>query len=219
MPKIMIIDDEPDIRELVKMIFNQKGHEVLTAENGKEGLKTLEEAEPDYPDLILLDINMPELNGWETLEELDKRDILENVPVVMFTVEELTFVKMLREDIEGLVGYIEKPFDRSEIIETAERVIDKNREINEARKKIRNSPKGEDSLAEAYKAWSRAKMIHERFLEKLKEMEDEIVEEKKLARVKNLKKGERNTIDQLERKKKELLRTVGLENLAKKSEE
>lgn len=105
MPELMIVDDEPDIRELVNMIFTQKGYEVIAAENGEKALEILDELEPDYPDLILLDINMPGLSGWETLDEMNKRGVLEEAPVVMFTVEELTFVKMLRKDIEGLVGY------------------------------------------------------------------------------------------------------------------
>ncbi len=211
MAQIMIVDDEPDIRELVKLNFEKENHDVVPAENGKDALEKLEEISPDYPDLILLDINMPELNGWETLDELDKRDILKDVPVVMFTVEELTFVKMLRKDIEGLVGYIEKPFEREEILNTAEKVIEKTKKINERKKKIEESPEGGESLAEAYKAWSRAQMIHRRFLEKLEEMEEKMTSKSKLGRVKNLKKGERNTIDQLERKKKELLKTAGLE--------
>ena len=212
MAKIMIVDDEPDIRELVKLNFEKEGHEVMAAENGKEALETLKKKEQEYPDLILLDINMPELNGWETLDELDKHNILDEVPVVMFTVEELTFVKMLRKDVEGLVGYIEKPFEREEILKTAQKVIEKTNEIDEKKNKIRESPEGGESVAEAYKAWSRAQMIHERFLEKLEEMESEMTEEAKLKRVKNLKKGERNTIEQLKRKKKELLVSAGLEN-------
>lgn len=213
MAQIMIIDDEPDIRELVKMIFSQQGYDVLTAENGEKGIEKLEEERHDFPDLVLLDINMPGMDGWETLQELDKRDILEEVPVVMFTVEELTFVKMLREDIEGLVGYIEKPFDRSEIISTAERVIKKTENIRGTKEKIKNSPEGGDSLAEAYEAWSRSRMIHERFLEKLEEMEKKFTDERKLKRVENLKKGEKNTIDQLNRKRKELLNIAGLEKI------
>lgn len=209
----MIVDDEPDIRELVKLNFEKADHGVITAENGKKALEKLEEIEPDYPDLILLDINMPELNGWETLDELDKRDILEKVPVVMFTVEELTFVKMLRKDVDGLVGYVEKPFDRSEILKTAENAIKKTKEIREIQEKIRESPEGDESLSEAYKAWSRSQMIHERFIEKLEEMEEEITDESKLNRVDNMKRGERNTIEQLKTKKEELLRTVGLESL------
>lgn len=209
MAKIMIIDDEPDFRTIVKLALEEKEHEVLAAESGEEGLEMLEK---EVPDLILLDINMPGLDGWQTLKEMRRRGITERVPVMMFTVEDLTFVKMLREEMEGLVGYLEKPIGMAELIEATRSKINEVHEIRKRAEMIRESPESGEELASAYEAWTRAMMIHERFLEKLCEMEEKITDEDRHARIANLKKGEKNTIDYLGRKGNEVLRSVGLEN-------
>lgn len=207
MQEVMIIDDEEDLRELIETMLVKKGYDVLKAENGEKALDILEDKTPN---LILLDIHMPGLDGWKTLEEMERRGITENSPVIMFTVEELTFVKMLRKDIEGLVGYIEKPFERKKLLKIIKEYIEKTEQIRDLRKKIEKNPEGGDYMAEAYEAWSRSQMIHERFLEKLKELENKYNDKEKLARIKNMKKGEKNTIENLEHKKEELIQTTNL---------
>jgi len=208
MSQVMIVDDEKDIRRLVEITLDKEGIDVLKAENGEKALEILNE---ESPDLILLDINMPGLNGWETLKEMEKEGFTKESPVIMFTIEELTFVKMLREDVEGLVGYIEKPFKREELTNLVKDYIENTKEIKNVRKKIEESPNGGEGLGEAYEAWSRSILIHKRFLEKLDRMEKESKKDGKLARIENMKAGEKNTIEHLKQKKKEIKRTVGLE--------
>lgn len=208
MATVMIVDDEEDIRDLVEVTLERGGHDVIKARNGEKALEILEE---ETPDLILLDINMPGLDGWETLDEMESRGFTEDAPVIMFTIEDLTFVKMLREDIEGLVGYIEKPFEREELMNLIQDYVNRTKEIRSLSEKIRESPEGGESLAEAYKAWSRSILIHKRFLEKLNEMKESTTDERKLARIKNMKKGERETINHLEQKKNEIIRMTGIE--------
>ncbi len=77
--RILVIDDKPDVVVMVQMLLQRAGHEVITAENGRRGLRRFFETRPD---LVMLDVCMPELNGWETLERL--RD-LSDVPVLMFS--------------------------------------------------------------------------------------------------------------------------------------
>lgn len=204
----MIIDDEEGIRELVDRTLSREGYDVLTAESGKRAIEMMKDGTPD---LILLDINMPGLDGWETLDKMEEEGITEDAPVMMFTVEELTFVKMLREDIEGLVGYMEKPFDRSELVKTVERIIEETKKISSRRDEIRENPEGGAKLADAFESWSRSKMIHERFLDKLREMEKKLEDERKLGQIKNLKRGEKNTIDDLERKMGRILEDLDIE--------
>ena len=126
MQEVMIIDDEEDLRELIETMLVKEGYDVLKAENGENALDILEDKTPN---LILLDIHMPGLDGWETLEEMERRGITEDSPVIMFTVEELTFVKMLRKDIEGLVGYIEKPFERKKLLKIIKEYIEKRKKV------------------------------------------------------------------------------------------
>lgn len=156
---------------------------------------------------------MPELDGWGTLEEMDKRGHLRDIPVVFFTVEKLNFVKILRKDSERIVGYIEKPFSRSDIIETAGRILRTTKKIRRHKKQIRQSEEVGKCLAEAYSSWSRSCMIHRRFLNKLENMEKSTFREKRLDRIRNLKKGEKNTIDELNRKRKEILVSADLDDL------
>lgn len=208
MATVMIVDDEEDIRDLVEVILKRAGHDVIKARNGEKALEILEE---ETPNLILLDINMPGLDGWETLDEMESRGFTEDTPVIMFTIEDLTFVKMLREDIEGLVGYIEKPFEREELMNLIQDYVNRTKEIRDLSEKIREHPEGGESLAEAYKAWSRSILIHQRFIKKMSEMEKSSTDERKLARIKNMKKGEKETINHLEQKKSEIIRRTGVE--------
>ena len=77
MARILVIDDAPDLALVLRMQLERAGHEVITAENGRRGLRRFYE---DRPDLVVLDLRMPELDGWETLERL--RDLSE-VPVLI----------------------------------------------------------------------------------------------------------------------------------------
>lgn len=208
--KVMIVDDELELRELVETILERVGYKVITAESGEKALEKLKKVKPD---MVLLDVRMPGLNGWQTLEEISRRGIVEEAPVVMFTVEKLSFVQILRKDIENLVGYIEKPFTSSELVETTERIIDKTKKAHQLGKKIEESPSGGKTLADAFMAWNRTQMIHERLLEKLNQLKEKTPEKQKLARIENLVEGEKHTIKECERKKKEIIKEAGFEEL------
>jgi len=83
--QIVIIEDEPDLRETLRDLLEISGFQVLTAENGKEGLRVAEEL--DAPCLILLDLMMPVMNGWEFLEAIrnNRHATLTSVPVVVIS--------------------------------------------------------------------------------------------------------------------------------------
>lgn len=205
--RVMVVDDEPDLRELVKITLNRRGYEVTAVHDGSEALDRLNE---EKPDLVLMDVNMPEMDGWETLEELEERGITEEVPIAMFTVEELTIKKMMRKDMENLAGYIEKPFDREDLIEVVEKIIKRTKETNELKKKIEES-ESNGSLARAFLAWNRTKMIHERILEKLGQLKWRVADDEKLAHIEELVKGEESKALEAERRAKEILKLAGLE--------
>ena len=107
--RILVVDDDADIRELVRTLLERAGHEVVEAADGRAGLKALYAAPAD---LVILDVTMPELDGWATLERI--RDVSE-VPVLMLTAraDEL-------ERVRGLTGgaddYVAKPFGRQELV-------------------------------------------------------------------------------------------------------
>ena len=107
MAKIPYIEDNLTNRMLVKRILMVEDHTVLEAENGTEGIRV---AEKELPDLILVDINMPDMDGYEVTAHLRKNPARDNVPIVALT------ANVLRGDRErsleaGCDGYIQKPLD------------------------------------------------------------------------------------------------------------
>ena len=107
MAKILYIEDNLTNRMLVKRILMVEDHEVLEAENGRDGIRIAKE---ELPDLILVDINMPDMDGYEVTAHLRKVAALDKVPIVALT------ANVLRGDREksleaGCDGYIQKPLD------------------------------------------------------------------------------------------------------------
>jgi DNA-binding response OmpR family regulator len=107
--RILVVDDDPGTRDLLRGTLERAGHEVREAEDGRAGLRDLYAATPD---LVILDVNMPNLDGWATLERI--RD-LSDVPVLMLTASETEL-----ERVRGLQGgaddYVVKPFGHQEIV-------------------------------------------------------------------------------------------------------
>jgi CheY-like chemotaxis protein len=119
MARILVVDDEPDIRVLMRMMLEKAGHEVVEAGSGEEGLRMLGS---DNPDLVLLDVMMPGLKGWEVCERIKADEKMRSIPVVMFT------VRTSKEDIKHSMAccadaHINKPFDRKELLSTVERLL------------------------------------------------------------------------------------------------
>ncbi|MBU2559429.1 response regulator [archaeon] len=84
MAKLMVVDDSPDIVKLYSMILEKRGYEVISAESGEEALRMLESGE--MPDLILLDITMPGINGWEVCKYIKRNKKTKDITVIMLAV-------------------------------------------------------------------------------------------------------------------------------------
>ena len=82
MPKILLVEDEEIIIELLQRKLNQEGYEVLVARSGEEGLKLMKE---NWPNLVLLDIILPKMSGLEVLEEINKNLSLKRIPVIIIS--------------------------------------------------------------------------------------------------------------------------------------
>ncbi len=114
--KVLAVDDDPTIRELVNQILTAEGYEVTLAENGALGLERLLNTEFAHGlHLILLDVMMPQMTGLEVLSAVKERDLAPTVPVIMLTAEART------EDIltgynKGADYYITKPFTRAQLM-------------------------------------------------------------------------------------------------------
>ena len=106
--KILVIDDDPNITDLLKMYLEKEGYEVKTAADGQEGLTTFKMYEPD---LVLLDIMMPKKDGWQVCREIRE---MSSKPVIMITAKGEVFDKVLGLEL-GADDFIVKPFDMKEL--------------------------------------------------------------------------------------------------------
>ena len=125
-PRVLVIDDDDDIRGLVAELLQRAGLEVEQASDGRAGLRAFHQSSPD---LVLLDVSMPELDGWETLERI--RD-LSDVPVMMLTARgaELERVRGLQA---GADDYMVKPFGRQELVARVQALLRRARTSGEER--------------------------------------------------------------------------------------
>lgn len=115
MPVVLIVDDEADIRDVLELSLEHAGYRVLTAADGVEALRVLA---GEIPDAMLLDIGMPNIDGWQVLEQIKASGTvdLNRVPVIMLTAW-ATEDDRLRGGIEGAVRYLAKPFDPNHVID------------------------------------------------------------------------------------------------------
>lgn len=121
MKKILVIDDEPSLRDMLEDILTMEGFQVVTAVNGEDGLKKIYK---ENPDLILLDCSMPVLDGYEVLERMRKDPVLYSKPVIMLTVLSGEY-----DEIKGLElgadDYITKPFRTAQLLARINSVIER----------------------------------------------------------------------------------------------
>jgi CheY-like chemotaxis protein len=119
MKKILVVDDEEDVVDVLRLVLGKKGYEVATATSGMEGLARAQSA---LPDLILLDIMMHQMDGWEVLKLLKLDERTGAIPVVILSarVEARDKIRGLQE---GAVDYVTKPFSVREILEKIEALL------------------------------------------------------------------------------------------------
>lgn len=120
MKKIMVVDDEPDTVDLVKLVLETAGFEVIPVYSGKECLKKLDE---EKPAAVLLDIMMPEMDGWEVFHKIKEK--YRDLPVAILTVRDKDIDKMMGLHVLKANDYIIKPFGRQELIDSVKKIIAK----------------------------------------------------------------------------------------------
>lgn len=121
--KILIIDDESNIVELIKYNLEMNGYKVLYAYDGNEGLNIAREQKPD---LILLDIMLPKMDGFDVCKEIKKDKDIEHIPVIMLTAKGEEFDKILGLEL-GADDYITKPFSVRELLARIKAVMRRNK--------------------------------------------------------------------------------------------
>lgn len=110
MGKILVVEDNDDVREMMAVTLELEGHKVATAANGREALEQLRAGEK--PCLILLDLMMPVMNGWEFRREIEQDPALSNVPVVVVSAATGDIVRKTPAD-----GFLSKPIDVERLLD------------------------------------------------------------------------------------------------------
>lgn len=118
--KVLCIEDEPEMIDLIKLILERKGFEVLGAVGGKEGLEVIRR---EMPDLILLDLMMPEVDGWEVFRQMRADERLKDIPVIVVTAKAQSIDKVLGLHIAKVDDYVTKPFGPQELLRSVNKVL------------------------------------------------------------------------------------------------
>jgi DNA-binding response OmpR family regulator len=124
--RIVYIEDEPEMIDLVRLILGRKGYELIGATSGEAGLELARE---ELPDVILLDLMMPDMDGWEVYQHLKAGETTREIPVIILTAKAQSIDRVLGLHIAKVDDYISKPFSPQDLVESVRQVISR-REMN-----------------------------------------------------------------------------------------
>ncbi|MBE0521183.1 MAG: response regulator [Candidatus Methanoperedenaceae archaeon] len=117
--KILVVDDEPDTLELIRLILESGGFKVIPASSGVEALKILETVRPA---LVLLDIMMPDMDGWEVFRKIKEKD--SSISIAILTAKSQNIDKLMGLHVLKADDYITKPFGKNELLDKVRILID-----------------------------------------------------------------------------------------------
>ena len=117
---IVCIEDEPDMIDLVRLILGRHNYEVHGALGGSEGLELVHELKPD---LVLLDLMMPEMDGWQVFQTIRVEEDISDTPVIILTAKAQSIDKVLGLHIARVNDYVTKPFGPQELLASVKRVL------------------------------------------------------------------------------------------------
>lgn len=124
MSKVMIVDDEKDVLYLLKVLMEREKFQVIEASNGLEAYNKLTSDNPEIPDLIILDIMMPEMDGYTFQSKIQEIESLRRIPIIILTAKGK--MKDLFELSSNIHAFVEKPFDPKNLIRIVKEAIEKN---------------------------------------------------------------------------------------------
>lgn len=120
MCKIMVVDDDPDILEVLYFNLKARGFSVTTVSSGQEALMAVP---IEQPDLLLLDVIMPDLDGWEVLKIIKDHYEVSEMKVIMLTAKNTERDKLIGKSILKADGYVTKPFDIDELLDVIREIL------------------------------------------------------------------------------------------------
>lgn len=118
--RVLYFEDEPDMVDLVKLVLSREGYTVEGASEGGAGLAAIREF---LPDIILLDLMMPDMDGWEIYRRIKKDEATKDIPVIIVTAKVKSINKVLGSEVEKVEDYIIKPFSPRELVDRVSGVL------------------------------------------------------------------------------------------------
>jgi len=117
--RVLIVDDSPTEMHILSNMMEKMGHAVITAENGEQGVNTAREAKPD---LILMDVVMPGINGFQATRQLHKNEATKDIPVIIVSTKDQATDKMWGQR-QGAKAYVTKPVEENELVDAINTII------------------------------------------------------------------------------------------------
>ena len=117
--RILVVDDEERMVRFIRMNLEHDGFLVTEAFNGKQAIDKLR----DTPDLILLDVMMPDIDGWDVFQQLKTTENTRDIPVIIITAKSQTIDRVLGVQIAKVDDYISKPFRPGELVESIKKIL------------------------------------------------------------------------------------------------
>ncbi len=117
---VLCIEDEPGVVELIRLILERRGLQVVGAGSGPEGLEAIRNL---HPRLVLLDLMLPGMDGWEVYRRMKADATMKNIPVIVVTAKAANIDEMLARYIAKVDDYVKKPFALQELVEKVDRVL------------------------------------------------------------------------------------------------
>jgi two-component system response regulator VicR len=117
---VVCVEDEPEMIDLVKLILAREGFDVVGVAGGLEGLATIERLQPE---LVLLDLMMPDMDGWEVYRRMKANPAISRIPVIVVTAKAQSIDKVLGLQVAKVDDYITKPFGPAQLLKSVEKVL------------------------------------------------------------------------------------------------
>jgi DNA-binding response OmpR family regulator len=125
--RLVYIEDEVEMIDLVRLILGRRGYTVLGANGGREGLELVRK---ELPDLVLLDLMMPDMDGWDVYHQIKSEILTRDIPVIVITAKAQNIDKVLGLRIAKVEDYIAKPFSPQELLDRFDKVLSKQSKPN-----------------------------------------------------------------------------------------
>jgi DNA-binding response OmpR family regulator len=121
---IVYIEDDPEMIDLVRLILNRRGYIVKGAEGGVQGYEMVLS---EKPDLVLLDLMMPDMDGWDVYHKMKEQESIRNIPVIVITAKAQSIDKVLGLRIAKVDAYICKPFTPQELLSSVDQIFEQKK--------------------------------------------------------------------------------------------